>query len=150
MEKNYNLVIGQGIGPAKFLMPVYEITGLFGKPDEKEESEEDGDKIITLYYDKMQTDFVFDESDDGTFVLTSLLCTNPALVLDNRIKYGATEEEFDKYGKSLKTAPPIVETDEETGEKFVCFEEFGLMGIFTDNLLTGIQLDYWEDEDMDE
>ena len=150
MEKINNLVIGQGIGPAKFLMQEDEITALFGKPDESETSEENGEKILTLYYDKMQTDFIFEEADDGRFLLTSFLCTNPNLVLDNKIKFGATEEEFSKYAKALKTEASDIQTDPDTNEKFVFYEDLGLMVIFTEGKLSAVQLEYWEDEDTEE
>ncbi|MBQ3691128.1 MAG: hypothetical protein II937_14865 [Bacteroidales bacterium] len=150
MNKINNLVIGQGIGPAKFLMPKSEIIELFGKPDEEVSETEDGDKILTLFYDRMMTDFTFEEAEDGDFVLTSFLCSAPETTIDNKIKFGATEEEFLKYAKSMKASEPEVQTEPGTGEKFLYYSDLGLMAVFTDGVLSAAQLEYWDEEEPDE
>ena len=51
MSKIGTIVIGQGVGPAKFGMTEEEIIDLFGKPDEREEENYDDnpdDKTPTL------------------------------------------------------------------------------------------------------
>ena len=150
MNKISNLVIGQGIGPAKFLMSDSEIAGLFGKPDEQETFEEDGSKVLTYFYDSMMTDFTFEETEDGGFVLTSLLCSNPDGTVENKIKMGATEEDFMKYAKSMKASEPEVQTDSDSGEKFLYYGDLGLMAVFTDGLLSAVQLEYWDEEEPEE
>lgn len=147
MNKISNLVIGQGIGPVKFLMGEEEVVSLIGKPDSRETEDEDGEKVLTLFYDTIETDFVFEETEDGNFALSSLLCTSEDLTLDNKIRYGASEEDFLKYTKSLKAADPETETDETSGEKFLYFEDLGLLAIFTEGKLSGLQIEYWDDED---
>ena len=111
MSKIGNIVIGQGVGPAKFGMTEEEIIDLFGKADEREvENYDDNpdDKTLTLYYDTLMTDFSFDldEDEDGNdvFKLSSILCTNPEFTLDNKIKFGDSEETLLKYTRNLKAA----------------------------------------------
>lgn len=146
-----NLVIGQGIGPAKFLMTTDEIVDLFGEPSEIDESEKD---MLTYMYDDMYTDFTFDasENEDGQeqYVLTLVHCYNPDYTLDNKIKFGDSEEDFIKYTRSLKAADPKVDIDKENNVKFLYFEDLGLMGVFDQEGLADIQIEYWEDEEPEE
>lgn len=151
------MVIGQGVGPAKFGMTEEEIIGLFGNPDEREEESYDEDpdlKTLTLYYDAMMTDFSFDigEDEDGNDVykLSSILCTSPDLKLDNKIKFGDSEETLLKYTRNLKAADPTVEVDKDTNERILMFDDLSLMAIFDDNGLSAVQIGYWDDEDIDE
>lgn len=157
MSKIHTIVIGQGVGPAKFGMSEEEIIDLFGEPDEREEEsydEDPDDKTLTLYYDKLMTDFSFDldEDEDGNdmYKLSSILCTNPEMTIDNKIKYGDTEEALLKYTHNLKAAEPTVEIDEETKERMLMFDDLSLMAIFEDNELTTVQIGYWEEEDTEE
>ena len=157
MSKISKLVIGQGYGPARFGMTEEEIIGLFGKPDEREVEaydEDPDDKILTLYYDAMMTDFSFDlgEDEDGNdvFKLSSVLCTNPELNLDNKIKYGDSEETLLKYTHNLKAADPTVEVDKDTQERILMFDDLSLMAIFDSEGLSAIQIGYWDDEDTEE
>lgn len=150
-----NLVIGQGIGPAKFGMTEEEIIDLFGKPDEREEEKlEEGVKESTLFYDTMMTDFTFenDEDEDGNevFRLSSILCMNPDYTLDSKIHFGDSEAQFIKYTHNLKAADPQVETDPETKERILYFDDLSLMAIFDDEGLSTIQMGYWDDEDEEE
>ena len=157
MSKIGTLVIGQGFGPAKFGMTEDEILDLFGKPDEREEesySDDPDDKTLTLYYDTLMTDFSFDldEDEDGNDVykLSSILCTNPNYNLDNKIKFGDSEETLLKYTRNLKAADPEVEIDKETKERILTFDDLSLMAIFDSEGLSAIQIGYWDDEDTDE
>ncbi|MBQ3657289.1 MAG: hypothetical protein II956_10670 [Bacteroidales bacterium] len=147
MNKISNLIIGQGIGPVKFLMSEDEVTSLIGKPDSRDIEDEDGEKVLTLSYDSIETDFVFEETEEGSFALSSLLCTSEDMTLDNKIRYGVSEEDFLKYTKSLKAADPDVETDETSDEKFLYFEDLGLLAVFSSGKLSGLQIEYWDDED---
>ena len=157
MSKIGTLVIGQGFGPAKFGMTEDEILDLFGKHDEREEesySDDPDDKTLTLYYDTLMTDFSFDldEDEDGNDVykLSSILCTNPNYNLDNKIKFGDSEETLLKYTRNLKAADPEVEIDKETKERILTFDDLSLMAIFDSEGLSAIQIGYWDDEDTDE
>ena len=158
MSKIGNIVIGQGVGPARFGMTEQEILDLFGKPDEREEESYDDDpdlKTLTLYYDTLMTDFSFDldEDEDGNDVykLTTILCTNPEYTLDNKIKFGDTEESLLKYIHNLKAADPEVEVDKETKERILMFDDLNMMAIFDTDGLSAIQIGYWDDaEDTDE
>ena len=157
MSKIGNIVIGQGVGPAKFGMTEEEILDLFGKPDEREEEAYDEDpeyKTLTLYYDKLMTDFSFDldEDEEGNdvFKLSSILCTNPEYTLDNKIKFGDSEETLLKYTHNLKAADPTVEVDKETKERILMFDDLSLMAIFDSEGLSAIQIGYWDDEDTEE
>lgn len=157
MSKIGTLVIGQGMGPAKFGMTEEEIIDLFGKPDEREiESygEEPDEKTLTLFYDNILTDFSFDlaEDEDGNdvFRLTSILCTNPEYNLDNKIKFGDTEETLLKYTRNLKAADPEIEVDKETNERILMFDDLSLMAIFDNEGLSTIQIGYWDEEDTEE
>jgi hypothetical protein len=154
MSKIGTIVIGQGVGPAKFGMTEEEIIDLFGKPDEREEEAYDDDpddKTLTLYYDKLMTDFSFDldEDEDGNdvFKLSSILCTNPEYTLDNKIKFGDSEETLLKYTHNLKAADPEIEVDKETKERILMFDDLSLMAIFDSEGLSAIQIGYWDDED---
>ncbi len=157
MSKIGTLVIGQGFGPAKFGMTEDEIIDLFGKPDEREEEpygDDPDDKTLTLYYDTLMTDFSFDldEDEDGNnvFKLSSILCTNPEYNLDNKIKFGDSEETVLKYTHNLKAADPTVEVDKETQERILMFDDLSLMAIFDSEGLSAIQIGYWDDEDTEE
>ncbi len=157
MSKIGTLVIGQGFGPAKFGMTEDEIIDLFGKPDEREEEpygDDPDDKTLTLYYDTLMTDFSFDldEDEDGNnvFKLSSILCTNPEYNLDNKIKFGDSEETVLKYTHNLKAADPTVEVDKETKERILMFDDLSLMAIFDSEGLSAIQIGYWDDEDTEE
>ena len=157
MSKIGTLVIGQGFGPAKFGMTEDEIIDLFGKPDEREEEpygDDPADKTLTLYYDTLMTDFSFDldEDEDGNdvFKLSSILCTNPEYNLDNKIKFGDSEETVLKYTHNLKAADPTVEVDKETKERILMFDDLSLMAIFDSEGLSAIQIGYWDDEDTEE
>ncbi len=157
MSKIGTLVIGQGMGPAKFGMTEEEIIDLFGKPDEREiESygEEPDEKTLTLFYDNILTDFSFDlaEDEDGkdVFRLTSILCTNPEYNLDNKIKFGDSEETLLKYTRNLKAADPEIEVDKETNERILMFDDLSLMAIFDNEGLSTIQIGYWDEEDTEE
>lgn len=157
MSKIGTLVIGQGFGPAKFGMTEDEIIDLFGKPDEREEEpygDDPDDKTLTLYYDTLMTDFSFDldEDEDGNdvFKLSSILCTNPEYNLDNKIKFGDSEETVLKYTRNLKAADPTVEVDKETKERILMFDDLSLMAIFDEEGLSAIQIGYWDDEDTEE
>ena len=154
MSKIGNIVIGQGVGPAKFGMTEEEIIDLFGKADEREvENYDDNpdDKTLTLYYDTLMTDFSFDldEDEDGNdvFKLSSILCTNPEFTLDNKIKFGDSEETLLKYTRNLKAADPEVEVDKETKERILMFDDLSLMAIFGSEGLSAIQIGYWDDAD---
>ena len=157
MSKIGTLVIGQGFGPAKFGMTEDEIIDLFGKPDEREEEpygDDPDDKTLTLYYDTMMTDFSFDldEDEEGNdvFKLSSILCTNPEYNLDNKIKFGDSEETVLKYTRNLKAADPVVEIDKETKERILMFDDLSLMAIFDSEGLSAIQIGYWDEEDTEE
>jgi hypothetical protein len=157
MNKIGTIVIGQGVGPAKFGMTEEEIIDLFGKPDEREEEAYDDDpddKTLTLYYDKLMTDFSFDldEDEEGNdvFKLSSILCTNPEYTLDNKIKFGDSEETLLKYTHNLKAADPEIEVDKETKERILMFDDLSLMAIFDSEGLSAIQIGYWDDEDTEE
>jgi len=157
MSKIGTLVIGQGIGPARFGMTEEEIIDLFGKPDEREEEPYDddpNDKTLTLFYDTMMTDFSFDldEDEDGNEVykLSSILCTNPEYVLDNKIKFGDSEETLLKYTHNLKAADPEVEIDKDTKERILFFDDLSLTAIFDNDGLSAIQIGYWEDDQNEE
>lgn len=157
MSKIGNIVIGQGVGPAKFGMTEAEIIDLFGKADEREvENYDDNpdDKTLTLYYDTLMTDFSFDldEDEDGNdvFKLSSILCTNPEFTLDNKIKFGDSEETLLKYTHNLKAADPEIEVDKETKERILMFDDLSLMAIFDSEGLSAIQIGYWDDEDTEE
>lgn len=150
-----NMVIGQGIGPAKFGMTEEEIIDLFGKADDREiENYDDDGKTLTLYYDTMETDFSFDldEDEDGNevFKLSSILCTNPEYTLDNKIHFGDSEEQFVKYTRNMKAGDPEVEIDKETKERILLFDDLCLMAIFDDEGLSAVQIGYWDDEDEEE
>ena len=154
MSKIGTLVIGQGFGPAKFGMTEDEIIDLFGKPDEREEEpygDDPDDKTLTLYYDTLMTDFSFDldEDEEGNdvFKLSSILCTNPEYNLDNKIKFGDSEETVLKYTRNLKAADPTVEVDKETNERILIFDDLSLMAIFDSEGLSAIQIGYWDDAD---
>jgi hypothetical protein len=154
MNQIGTLVIGQGIGPAKFGMQEDEVIQLFGKPDERE-IEDDGDgKVLTLFYDKMMTDFTFElfEAEDGNEVykLSSILCTNPEYTLDNKIKFGDSEDTVLKYVRTLKAADPQLEIDKETNEKIYYFDDICLITMFDEEGLSTIQIGYWDDEDEPE
>ena len=157
MSKIGTLVIGQGFGPAKFGMTEDEIIDLFGKADEREvENYDDNpdDKTLTLYYDTLMTDFSFDldEDEDGNdvFKLSSILCTNPEFTLDNKIKFGDSEETLLKYTRNLKAADPEVEIDKDTKERILFFDDLSLTAIFDSEGLSAIQIGYWDDEDTEE
>lgn len=157
MSKIGTLVIGQGFGPAKFGMTEDEIIDLFGKPDEREEEpygDDPDDKTLTLYYDTLMTDFSFDldEDEEGNdvFKLSSILCTNPEYNLDNKIKFGNSEETVLKYTRNLKAADPTVEVDKETKERILMFDDLSLMAIFDSEGLSAIQIGYWDEEDTEE
>ena len=157
MSKIGTIVIGQGVGPVKFGMTEEEIIDLFGKPDEREEEAYDDDpddKTLTLYYDKLMTDFSFDldEDEEGNdvFKLSSILCTNPEYTLDNKIKFGDSEETLLKYTHNLKAADPEIEVDKETKERILMFDDLSLMAIFDSEGLSAIQIGYWDDEDTEE
>lgn len=157
MSKIGTLVIGQGFGPAKFGMTEDEIIDLFGKPDEREEEpygDDPDDKTLTLYYDTLMTDFSFDldEDEEGNdvFKLSSILCTNPEYNLDNKIKFGDSEETVLKYTRNLKAADPTVEVDKETKERILMFDDLSLMAIFDSEGLSAIQIGYWDEEDTEE
>ena len=157
MSKIGTLVIGQGCGPAKFGMTEDEIIDLFGKPDEREEEpygDDPDDKTLTLYYDTLMTDFSFDldENEEGNdvFKLSSILCTNPEYNLDNKIKFGDSEETVLKYTRNLKAADPTVEVDKETKERILMFDDLSLMAIFDSEGLSAIQIGYWDEEDTEE
>ncbi len=151
-----NLVIGQGIGPIKFGMTRDEIIEIIGKPDEEEKDNNGEDEILTMFYDKILTDFTLelfegdDENGKDVFRLTSLLCSNPDYTLDNKIHFGDTEEQFVKYTKSLKAADADIQTDQETKERFLYYDDLGLMAIFDKEGLASIQLEYWDDEEPEE
>ncbi len=151
---NMNLVIGQGIGPAKFGATEEEIIDLFGNPDDREVEDYGNGKTLTLFYDTMMTDFTFDldEDEDGNEVykLSSLLCVNPDYTLDNKIHFGDSEESFVKYTRNLKAADPQIEVDAETKERFLYFDDLSLMAIFDSEGLSTLQLGYWDDEDEEE
>lgn len=151
---NMNLVIGQGIGPAKFGMMEEEIIDLFGNPDDRETEDYGEGKTLTLFYDTMMTDFSFDldEDDNGNEVykLSSILCVNPDYTLDNKIHFGDSEQTFIKYTHNMKAADPQVEIDNETKERILYFDDLALMAIFDDEGLSTIQIGYWDDEDEDE
>ncbi|MCQ2253322.1 MAG: hypothetical protein MJZ61_07720 [Bacteroidales bacterium] len=149
-----NLVIGQGIGPAKFGMTEEEIIDLFGKPDDKEVEDYGDGKTLTLFYDTMMTDFSFDTDEDENgnevFRLSSILCVNPDYTLDNKIHFGDSEEAFVKYTRNMKAADPQIEVDQETKERILYLDDLSLMAIFDDEGLSTIQIGYWDDEDEDE
>jgi hypothetical protein len=147
MDKINNLVIGQGAGPVKFLMSDKEVIALLGEPDFRDEDTEDGCKVLTFSYDNAETDFVFEETENGGFALSSLLCTSQDMTLDGKICYGASQEEFMKYAKSLKAAPPQTESGENSDETLCYFDDLGLMAVFTGGVLTGVQIEYWDDEE---
>lgn len=148
---NMNLVIGQGMGPAKFGMSEEEIIGLFGKADEREVEDYGDGKTLTLFYDNMLTDFTFDldEDEDGNevFKLSSLLCSNPDCTLDNKIHFGDSEDQVIKYTRSLKAADPQVEVDQETNERILYFDDLCMVAIFDHEGLAMLQIDYWDDAD---
>jgi len=157
MSKIGTIVIGQGVGPAKFGMTEEEIIDLFGKPDEREEEAYDDDpddKTLTLYYDELMTDFSFDldEDEEGNdvFKLSSILCTNPEYTLDNKIKFGDSEETLLKYTHNLKAADPEVEIDKDTKERILFFDDLSLTAIFDNDGLSAIQIGYWEDDQNEE
>ena len=154
MSKIGTLVIGQGFGPAKFGMTEDEILDIFGKREEESYSDDPDDKTLTLFYDTMMTDFSFDldEDEDGNDVykLSSILCTNPEYTLDNKIKFGDSEETLLKYTHNLKAPDPEIEVDKETKERILIFDDLGLMAIFDSEGLSAIQIEYWDDEDTDE
>ncbi|MCR5455723.1 MAG: hypothetical protein K6F33_12115 [Bacteroidales bacterium] len=157
MSNIHTLVIGQGAGPAKFGMTEDEIIDLFGQPDEREEEAYDDDpdlKTVTLYYDALMTDFSFDldEDEDGNDVykLSSILCTNPEMTIDNKIKFGDSEETVIKYTHNLKAADPEVEVDKETKERILMFDDLSMMAIFDSQGLSAVQIGYWDDEDTEE
>ncbi|MBO7568337.1 MAG: hypothetical protein J6T60_14720 [Bacteroidales bacterium] len=157
MSKIGTLVIGQGMGPAKFGMTEEEIIDLFGKPDEREiESygEDPDEKTLTLFYDNIMSDFSFDlaEGEDGkdVFRLSSILCTNQEYNLDNKIKFGDSEETLLKYTRNLKAADPEIEVDKETNERILMFDDLNLLAIFDSEGLSAIQIGYWDEEDTEE
>jgi len=156
MNKISNLVIGQGLGPIKFGMTRNEIIELIGKPDEEETEENGDDKILTMFYDNILTDFTLelfegdDENGEDVYRLTSLLCTNPEYTLDNKIHFGDTEQQFVKYTKSLKAADADIQVDQDTKERFLYYDDLGLMAIFDEEGLSTIQLEYWDDDEPEE
>lgn len=148
---NMNIVIGQGIGPARFGMTEQEIISLFGEPDEREIEDFGDGKRLTLFYDTMLTDFTFDldEDEEGreAYKLSSLLCSNPESTLDSKIHFGDSEEQLYKYAKSLKAADPEIEIDQETNERMLYYDDLCMVAIFDNEGLAMLQIDYWDDAD---
>ena len=148
MESNLNIIIGQGLGPLQFGATEEEIKEIFGEPDETEK--ETDSNTVTLFYDDIMTDFVLEpDEDDETYRLSSILTSNHDYSIDNKIKFGDKEEAFIKYAKTLKAEPPETETDPETNEKFLYFDDLNLVAIFDKEGLASVQISAW-DEDEEE
>lgn len=145
METNYNIIIGQGLGPLQFGVTEEEIIELFGKPDE---TEKDGEtNSLTMFYDNIMTDFVLEPDEDDTLRLSSVLTSNPNYTIDNKINFGDSEEDLIKYAKTLKAEAPETETDTETNEKYLYFDDLNLVAIFDNEGLASVQISAWDEDD---
>ncbi|MCQ2973686.1 MAG: hypothetical protein MJ211_02610 [Bacteroidales bacterium] len=147
---NNNIIIGQGIGPARFGMSNNEIIEFFGKPNEIEKEQNGEINSITMFYDDLLTDFVCELDEDNIYKLTSILVSNPDYVIDNKIHFGDSEEQLIKYTKSLKAENPQIEIDQAAKEKYLYFDDLNMLAIFDQEGLATIQIGMWDDEDEDE
>ncbi len=146
METKLNIIIGQGLGPLQFGATEEDIKELFGEPDETENDNEA--HTITMFYDNIMTDFVLEQDeDDNTYSLTSILTSNPDYSIDNKIQFGDTEEALIKYAKTLKAEKPETETDTETNEKYLYFDDLNLVAIFDNEGLASVQISAWDEDD---
>ena len=146
METKLNIIIGQGLGPLQFGATEEEITEIFGAPDETENDKESN--TLTMFYDGIMTDFVLEpDEDDDTFRLSSILTSNPDYSIDNKIHFGDSEEDLIKYTKTLKAEKPETETDNETNEKYLYFDDLNLVAIFDNEGLASVQISAWDEDD---
>ena len=146
METKINIIIGQGLGPLQFGATEEDITDQFGAPDETENDKESN--TLTLFYDDIMTDFVLEpDEDDETYRLSSILTSNPDYSIDNKIKFGDSEEALIKYTKTLKAENPETETDTETNEKYLYFDDLNLVAIFDQEGLASVQISAWDEDD---
>lgn len=146
MESNLNIIIGQGLGPLQFGATEEDIKEIFGAPDETENDKESN--TLTLFYDGIMTDFVLEpDEDDDTYRLSSILTSNPDYSIDNKIKFGDNEEALIKYAKTLKAEAPETETDTETNEKYLYFDDLNLVAIFDQEGLASVQISAWDEDD---
>ena len=146
METKLNIIIGQGLGPLQFGATEEEITEIFGAPDETENDKESN--TLTLFYDGIMTDFVLEpDEDDDTYRLSSILTSNPDYSIDNKIQFGDSEDALIKYAKTLKAEAPETETDTETNEKYLYFDDLNLVAIFDNEGLASVQISAWDEDD---
>lgn len=146
METKLNIIIGQGLGPLQFGATEEDIKDIFGAPDETENDKESN--TLTLFYDGIMTDFELEpEEEDETYRLSSILTSNPDYSIDNKIQFGDSEEALIKYAKTLKAENPETETDTETNEKYLYFDDLNLVAIFDQEGLASVQINAWDEDD---
>ncbi|MBO7598379.1 MAG: hypothetical protein J6T70_15175 [Bacteroidales bacterium] len=146
METKLNIIIGQGLGPLQFGATEEDIKDIFGAPDETENDKESN--TLTLFYDGIMTDFVLEpDEEDETYRLSSILTSNPDYSIDNKIQFGDSEEALIKYAKTLKAENPETETDTETNEKYLYFDDLNLVAIFDQEGLASVQISAWDEDD---
>ena len=146
METKLNIIIGQGLGPLQFGATEEDIKDIFGAPDETENDKESN--TMTLFYDGIMTDFVLEpDEEDETYRLSSILTSNPDYSIDNKIQFGDSEEALIKYAKTLKAENPETETDTETNEKYLYFDDLNLVAIFDQEGLASVQISAWDEDD---
>ena len=149
MDQKFNIIIGQGIGPANFGMTEDEIIELFGKPDETDDDKDSHTK--TYFYDNILCDFVFEQNPEtNTYTLVSALTTNPDYAIDNKIHLGDSEQDLIKYTKTLKAEPPEIETDESTHERYLYFDDLNMIAIFDNVGLATVQIGIWDEDEESE
>ncbi len=146
MSTKQTLVLGQGIGQAKFGISEKDLISLFGKPDNRETDIEDGEEILSLDYDNIFATFCLEKFDTDEFILSTIIVENPEISIENKFSIGDNEETVRKAMKTFKCEEPEKEIEDEN--KFnLYYEDVSLVLFFENNQLVSISASFFIDED---
>ncbi|MDB4297427.1 hypothetical protein N9901_01590 [Flavobacteriaceae bacterium] len=150
-DKIQEIVIGNGVGEAKFGMYKNDILSIVGIPSEKEIEKdfETGDAVETWEYTDDGVAFSFDEEEDWRLETITI---NSSFYKLNGVSL---------IGKSIKEVQDFIEgsnigemefedysTDENPNHELIDVDEANLYFWFTNEVLTEIQMGVrWDDDD---
>lgn len=146
MTNKETLILGQGIGPAKFGITEQELISAFGEPDNRESDIEDGEEIHSLDYDNIFATFCFEKFDTDDFLLSTIIVENPEISIENKFTIGDNEETVRKAMKTFKCEEPELEKEDE-GRFNLYYEDVSLVLFFENNTLVSISASFFIDED---
>lgn len=136
MEKQFEILPGQGIGEIKFGSSFQQVKKILGEPDEMEESEEP-EKLKYYHYDELALSLSFDGYEDWR--LTTIVGAHESLKLYGYDIFGLSPDELYKVLKNKGSKNISRQKDESQNSETIESEDFEMMFWFEKGELMEVQ-----------